>query len=323
MRRCRSFGLVVFLVSLTVTYTGRAQEKEVLVLTALPVTYSISYALAEGTSIRVENVPERGRRLNALPNLLHQRTDQFTEQFATADAVVTIGKLWHADPLFVAVRSANIRVIDIDATKPWSTTLEGISVALEPRQNVPWADAGQNERSPSLYFWLSPANGARMAEIIANDFMRLSPQDRPILERNLTGVRRELLDLKLEYELSLAELEDVTVFALASEFVYLTTDMGLYVDGYFVKQDIDWVDGDLSNLADYLRNNAIRVVIHKWEPDERIQAAIRDGGAGLVVLDPLDAGLVEDGRLATDSYFRLLRTNLDTLYQALGAANAL
>ncbi len=78
----------------------------------------------------------------------------------------------------------------------------------------------------------------------------------------------------------------------------------------------------MSNLADYLRTNAIRVVIHKWEPEETIQAAIRDGGAELVVLDPLDAGLVEEGRLAPDSYLRLLRTNLDTLYQALRAANA-
>ena len=323
MRRCGPLGLVAFLAALAIASAGHAQDNEVLVLTALPATYSISYALAQGTSIRVENVPERGRRMNALPNLLNQRADQFTEQFAEADAVVTIGKLWNEDPLFVAVRSANVRVVDIDATKPWSTTLEGISVALEPRQDVPWAEADRGERSPSLYFWLSPANGARMAEIIANDFMRLSPQDRPILERNLTNVRRELLDLKLEYELNLAELPDVTLFALASEFVYMTTDMGLYVDGYFLKQDINWVDEDLSAFADYLRNNAIRVVIHKWEPDETIQAAIRDGGAGLVVLDPLDAGLVEDGRLAADSYLRLLRTNLDALYQALRAANEL
>lgn len=321
MRCLQSSRPLLFLASFAIASVAHAQDDEVLVLTALPVTYSISHALADGTNIRVENVPERGRRMNALPNLLHQRVDQFTEQFAEADAVVTIGKLWSDDPLFVAVRSANIRVVDIDATKPWSTTLEGISVALEPRQNVPWVEPSADERNPSLFFWLSPANGARMTEIIANDFMRLSPGDRATLEQNLNSVRRDLLDLKLEYELNLAELADVTVFALASEFVYLTTDMGLFVDGYFLKQDIDWVDEDLRNLEEYLRGNGIRVVIHKWEPDEPIQAAIRDAGALLVVLDPLDAGLVEDGRLAADSYLRLMRDNLDTLYEALRAAN--
>lgn len=322
MRHADALGLMALLVSLALASVVRAQENDVLVLTALPATYSISHALAEGTSIRVENVPERGRRMNALPNLLHQRGEQFAEQFSGADAVVTIGKLWREDPLFVAVRSANVRVVDIDATKPWSMTLEGVSVALEPRQDAPWSEAPQGERSPSLFFWLSPANGARMAEIIANDLMRLSPSERPTIERNLADVRRELLDLKLDYELRLAELPDVTVYALASEFVYLTTDMGLYVDGYFLKQDIDWVEEDLRELSRYLSDNAIRVVIHKWEPDEPIQAAIRQGGARLVVLDPLDAGLVEDGRLAPDSYLRVLRANLETLYEALRAANA-
>ena len=321
MTRRETAALPVLLTSLAIASAAPAQDRDILVLTALPATYSISHALAAGTRIRVENVPERGRRMNALPNLLRQRPDQFTEQFAQADAVVTIGKLWRDDPLFVAARSANIRVVDVDATKPWSTTLEGVSVAFEPGNDVPWAQADRAERVPSVFFWLSPANAARMAEIIAGDFMRLSPDDRTALERNLVTVRRALLDLKVEYELSLAELADVTVFALASEFVYLTADMGLYVDGYFLKQDIDWVDADLRNLRTYLRDNAIRVVIHKWEPDESIQAAIRDGGARLVVLDPLDAGVVQDGRLAPDSYLQLMRANLDALYQALRAAN--
>ena len=99
--------------------------------------------------------------------------------------------------------------------------------------------------------------------------MRMSPADRQTIEANLTALRQELLDLKLEYELALAELPDVTLFALAPEFVYLTTDMGLYVDGYFLKQDIDWTDADLEGLTAYLQENAIRVVVHKWEPDDR------------------------------------------------------
>ena len=160
-----------------------------------------------------------------------------------------------------------------------------------------------------------------MAEIIASDLIRLSPADQPILEQNLTLLRRELLDLKLDYELALAELPDVTVFALASEFVYLTTDMGLYVDGYFLKQDINWVEEDFAALEGYLRDNDIRVVVHKWEPDEPIQAAIQSAGARLVVLDPLDGGIVEDGRLMPQSYLELMRANLEMLHAALAAAN--
>lgn len=316
-----SLPVLLLVAALIAAVTAGAQEDEVLVLTALPATYSVTHALADGTRIRVENVPERGRRINALPNLLRQSADRYADILASADAVVTIGKLWRDDPLFIAARTFNVRVVDIDATKPWSTTLEGISVALEPRQNAPWADGGSGERPPSLFYWLSPANGARMAEIIAGDLIGLAPDDRATIEENLSVLRRELLGLKVEYELKFARLADVTLFALASEFVYLTSDMGLYVDGYFVKQDIEWVDADLANLESYLRENGIGVVIHKWDPDERILAAIEEAGARLVVLDTLDAGIVEEGRLAPASYLQLLRRNLEALVEAFYSAN--
>jgi ABC-type Zn uptake system ZnuABC Zn-binding protein ZnuA len=308
-------------IGLLASSAAGAQNDRIAVLTALPPIYSMTAGLARDTNIDVRNVPEDGRRINALVGLLSQRGDRFADQFANADAVVTMAKLWREDPLFTAVRMANVRVVDIDATKPWSTTLEGISVAMQPEQRVPWSDAGPAERRPSIFCWLSPANGARMAEIIAQDLMRLSPADGAAIERNLRELREALLGLKLDYELKLAELADVTVFALASEFVYLTTDMGLYVDGYFLKQDIDWTDADAAAFEHYLRDNAIGVVIHKWEPDARIQAAIEQAGARLVVLDPIDAGIVEDDRLLESSYIDLLRADLESLYAALRAAN--
>ncbi len=321
MRRFECLRIGLLTIALAWSAAPSAQDAEIVVLTALPVTYSITSSLARGTSIDVRNVPERGRRMNALVSLLSQRADRYAEDFESADAVVTIGKLWRDDPLFTAARMTNVRIVDIDATKPWSTTLEGIAVAMEPEQRAPWSETVASERTPSLYFWLSPANGVRTAEIIAGDLMRLSPADRQTIEVNLTALRQDLLDLKLEYELALAELADVTLFALASEFVYLTTDMGLYVDGYFLKQDIDWTQADLDGLAAYLEANQIRVVTHKWEPDARIQAAVAEAGAQLVVLDPIDAGVVVDGRLHEDSYLTLMRENLEALHGAFAAAN--
>jgi ABC-type Zn uptake system ZnuABC Zn-binding protein ZnuA len=321
MQHRRGFPAALASIGLLASSAAGAQSNRIAVLTAVPPIYSIAAGLARGTSIDVRNVPEDGRRINALVGLLSQRGDRFADQFAGADAVVTMGKLWREDPLFTAARMANVRVVDIDATKPWSTTLEGISVAMEPEQRVPWSDTGPAERRPSIFCWLSPANGARMAEIIAQDLMRLSPADGAAIERNLRELREALLGLKLDYELKLAELADVTVFALASEFVYLTTDMGLYVDGYFLKQDIDWTDSDAAAFENYLRDNAIGVVIHKWEPDARILAAIEQAGARLVVLDPIDAGIVEGDHLLESGYIDLLRADLESLYTALRAAN--
>jgi ABC-type Zn uptake system ZnuABC Zn-binding protein ZnuA len=297
---------------------------EVTVLTALPVTYSVAAALTAGTHVTVQNVPENGRRMNAQHNYFAQSAPRLAEQFAAADAVVTIGKLWQDDPLFVAARSANIRIVDIDATKPWSDTLEGISVAFEPQSDAPWSapeTAAPRAATPSVYFWLSPSNGARTAEIVGQDLMRLAPADAPRIEANLAAYRRELLDLKRDYETKLAALPDVTVYALGPGLVYLLTDMSIFVDGYFLKQDINWSDSDLASFSRYLKERGIKVVVHQWEPSEPIKAAISAGGAALVVLDLGDGGIIENGRLAPDGYARLLRSNLDALYEALRSAN--
>jgi ABC-type Zn uptake system ZnuABC Zn-binding protein ZnuA len=309
--------------ALVAVVSAEEPARDVTVLTALPVTYSVAAALAAGTRVTIENVPANGRRMNAQQNYFAQQAPKLAEQFARADAVVTIGKLWRDDPLFVAARSANIRIVDIDATKPWSDTLEGISVAFEPQDDAPWSAAGEEHGAgvPSVYFWLSPSNGARTAEIVGQDLMRLAPADAPRIAANLAGYRRELLDLKRDYEAKLAALPDVTVYALGPGLVYLLTDMSIFVDGYFLKQDINWTDADLASFSSYLKEHGIEVVVHQWEPSEAIKAAISSAGATLVVLDLGDAGIVEDGRLAADGYSRVLRSNLDALYQALLAAN--
>jgi ABC-type Zn uptake system ZnuABC Zn-binding protein ZnuA len=299
--------------------TAAADEPaRVTVLTSLPATYSIAAALAAGTHVTVQNVPENGRRMNAQQNYFTLQAPKLAEQFAHADAVVTIGKLWRDDPLFVAARAANIRVVDIDATKPYSDTIEGVSVAFEPRTDAPWAeDAEEGAASPSLYFWLSPSNGARAADIVGQDLMRLAPGAADQIAANLAKYERELLGIKRDYEAKFAALPDVTVYGLGPGLVYLLTDMSVFVDGYFLKQDINWTPDDLASFSRYLKDRDIKVVVHQWDPSDAIKKAVADGGARLVVLDLGDGGIVENGKLAPDGYTRLLRANLDALYRAL------
>jgi ABC-type Zn uptake system ZnuABC Zn-binding protein ZnuA len=305
------------------TRLAGAEADDVLVLTALPVTYSVAKALTKDTSVEVQNLPEGGRPMASQQSFFASQAERLSEQFARADAVITIGKLWQDDPFFVAARSANIRVVDIDATKPWSETLEGASIVLAPVEDAPWSKRSETNapRMPSVYFWLSPSNGARIADIVAQDLMRLAPADAPQIQANLAAYRRTLLQLKREYEVKLAEVADVTVYALTADLVYLTTDMSIYVDGYFLEQDIRWTDADAAAFRQYLLDNGIRVVLHRWDPAAPIKAAIEAAGARLVVLDTGDTGIVEEGRLVDDGYVRLLRANLGALYEALSGAN--
>jgi ABC-type Zn uptake system ZnuABC Zn-binding protein ZnuA len=324
MLHAKGLGLLGALCLAVAAGGARADEPagNTVVLTALPVTYSIASALAAGTHVTVQNIPDNGRRMNAQQNYFTLQAPKLADQFAHASAVITIGKLWQDDPLFVAARAANIRVIDIDATKPYSDTLEGISVAFEPETDAPWSQSDSEAAPvPSVYFWLSASNVARAADIVGQDLMRLAPADAPKIAANLAKFEREVLDIKREYEAKLAALPDVTVYGLGSGLVYLLTDMSVFVDGYFLKQDINWTPDDLSSLSRYLKEHGIKVVVHQWEPSEAIKSAITSAGAKLVVLDLGDGGIVEEGHLVPDGYTRLLRSNLDALYQALHAAN--
>jgi ABC-type Zn uptake system ZnuABC Zn-binding protein ZnuA len=155
-----------------------------------------------------------------------------------------------------------------------------------------------------------------MGDIIAHDLEALFPDSAATIGTNLEVLKRSLLTLRGDYQNRLIESGADVVFALTGDFVYLTNDMGLFVDGYFIKQDVRWTEGDLAMLTAHLRDNAIKVVIHKWQPSEAIQNAVRAAGAELVVLDAGDPGVVVDRALAADGLQQILRTNLEAIVAA-------
>jgi len=300
-------------------------SKAITILTALPVTYFLSSALVADTNIQVKNLPKRGRRLNGQENYFtSKKAKKLATTFNNATAVVTIGKLWRDDPLFTAARSANIRIVEIDATKPWSSTLEGISVAMTPAQDTPWETSSHESghgvkgaaNTPSVFFWLSLMNSARSAEIIAEDLIRLVPSEATTIKANLTTLHRKIMALQRRNELAMLDAADITVFSLAPELVYLISEQNLFVDGSFYKQDIEWTSTDTAALEKHLKNNKIAVVLHKWEPAEPILKAIKAAGAKLVVIETLDAGIVKKGSMLPDSYLTLMEENLENLRAA-------
>ncbi len=293
-----------------------------LVLTGVQATYSLALSLTAGTAIQVQNVPADGRLMSAQKDYIARRMDSLARQFAAATAVISLTNAVPTDPLFRFAREANIRIVDIDAAVPWSLNMPGVALADTPASNVAWGhdpDAAESATAP--YFWLSLSNTIRMGDIIASDLMALFPESAAVISRNLDGLKRSLLALRGDYQNRLIEVSAGDVFALTGDFVYLTNDMGLLVDGYFIKQDVRWTKADLDGLTKHLRASHIKVVLHKWMPSEAIQNAVRAAGARLVVLDAGDPGIVAGAgsSLAADGLQQILRKNLDAIYQALKA----
>jgi ABC-type Zn uptake system ZnuABC Zn-binding protein ZnuA len=305
------------LAALVALVTAAQDDAAPLVLTGTQATYSLTVALTSGTGVRVENVPADGRQLALLKDYIGRRMDSLAPTFAAATAVVTLTNALPGDPLYRFARDANIRIVDIEAGVPWSIDAPGVALAETPASNVAWgSDTDAAETAVAPYFWLSVSNAIRMGDNIARDLEALFPGSAATIAANLEALKRSLLDLRGEYQSRLIDGGADVVFALTGDFVYLTNDMGLFVDGYFIKQDVRWTEGDLEHLTKHLRDHSIKVVIHKWQPSEAIAKAVNDAGAELVVLEAGDPGIVVERALAVDGLQQILRKNLEAIVAA-------
>ncbi|MBO0493862.1 zinc ABC transporter substrate-binding protein [Pseudomonas sp. Marseille-Q1929] len=281
------------------------------VLVALPAVYALTSVLSDGTAIEVVRVPQDA----AVPmeSQAHTLSRLAPDVFQQATAVVTLSSLWRADPLYATARRHNLRIVEIDASHAWDSIKPGVAAIRAPANDVPWAAVHEAEGDLSPYAWLGPVNAMRMSAIIAADLARLSPGDASRIERNLGGLEGRLRALKAEYGARLVHVTDLRVLSLASEFIYLFDEFGIYVDGWFIRQDIDWSDADRAALTQYLREREIRVVVHKWAPDARIVQAIEDAGAQLLILDTGNPGVLAD---PANGYYALMVANLNALLAA-------
>jgi ABC-type Zn uptake system ZnuABC Zn-binding protein ZnuA len=288
------------------------------ILTGTQATYSLTSALVHATPIQAVNIPEDGRQLSLMRDYIARRTERFDPIFAAATAVVSLTNVLPGDPLYRFARDANIRIVDIDAAAPWSLSTAGVALIESPSSNVNWGiDSDAVTAATAPYFWLSVSNAIRMGDIIAHDLIQLFPELSPTIESNLDDLKWSLLNLRNDYQNRLIDAGDDTVFALTGDFVYLTNDMGLYVDGYFIKQDIRWTESDLAEVTSHLQERSIRVVLHKWTPSDAIVEAVTKAGAVVVVLDTGDPGLLADDQLAVDGLQTILKNNLDAIHAAL------
>jgi len=273
------FFLLLFLYFYCTSSSALAQDvaAKPLILVAMAPIYQLTQGLLKDTDLDLQLLPESPRSMEAQRTVFTRQAENYAEIFQAADVVISIGKIWPGDPFYTTARDFNVRVVNIDASKPWSHELDGVAVADSPVSH---------QLSP--YFWLSSSNVIRVLEIVGHDLQQLYPAEAATIKQNLVYEKASYVNLKNDFEQRFIEVADPLVFALADEFVYFTSDMGIFVDDYFVKQDIDWTPEDYSKLTTSIKNSGVKVVIHKWQPTAEIQQAIMAGGATLVVLDTLE-----------------------------------
>ena len=128
------------------------------------------------------------------------------------------------------------------------------------------------------------------------------------LELYATGVQEDI-----------ALLADAHLYALTDRFVYLTNEFGVFIDGYFLEDDVRWTPEDFANVTALLKDQGVRRVLHHWQPNDAVAAAVGAAGATLLlVADGENTIAPAAGPPDPDGYIKVLRTDLEALYRALG-----
>ncbi len=267
--------LIAALIFSDVCSVHAGKERRPLIITSLPVTTLLTSHLTAGTEIETTLVIPSSYSVGAQKNYF-KKNRNFAEQAAGAAACITIAAAWKEDSLYPFARRHNIHIVEIDAAAPKDRSRTG---------GVLLTGQGTNRISP--YIWRSPANLTRMAEFICRDLQQLFPQYATELKNNLLTLQRQIFQLRTRCEIALSEKEGGAVAALTDAFDYLTSEFGIEVDRYFLKEEIDWTEKDYSNFTSYLKENGITVVLCNRPPRENIAKAIADAGAAPVILKTL------------------------------------
>lgn len=258
--------------------TLAAKPATVTVLTSLPVTHSLATALLEGTSVQLNSAAPANLPATRQPSYFSGRGGASLDKAAqTADAAIGLRSIWRDDPLYPMARRSNIRIVEIDAARPVDGALPGIAV--------------QGDNAFAGYPWLNTTNMGRMADVVANDLERLSPNDKARIQANLAGLKRQMLELNASSQTRLAEADNLSVVNLSERLGYLVSGLNLDVVDQPLPADDKWDAAALKALADTLKGQDVALVVHHRQPAAEVAEVIKAAGAKMVIVesDPQDS----------------------------------
>jgi len=272
------------------------------VLASQEATLALGRILVRGAAVDVVRAVPRGYSMQGHGAYFKKHWADFSVMADKADAVMTVTSAWPGDPLYSFARRANVRISQVDATRPLDGSRAGV-----PLMDVP----GRDILSP--FVWNSPGNFARMADIAAADFVKLYPEDADRIQKNLRALKQALFRLRSTFEARLGALDAYEVVALTSDYTYLTDEFGIEVVKYMTKPEYRWGQSDLTSLESVLNGRGVNTVLCAWQPSREIRSVIEGTGAAVVVFDAFKF-TEGDGE---EAVLGLYETNLDKLLAAL------
>lgn len=277
---------------------GTVSFAENIVITSIQPLYSLTSYLTKGTDIKVYT--PFGSDISMTMSKEAIREEGFDLSVAKkAQAVVDIAKVWSEDVIYGKARMNKINIVEIDASYPYD----------EKMTTIFFSDYSNGEVNP--YIWTGSKNLVRMVNIISRDLIRLYPQNKAKIEKNVNKFTNDLLKLENEVNEKLLSVDNPSVISLSENLQYFLNDMNIYAEY------VDYDSVTAENIANLVRDKGIKVVISDRWLKKNVIKALKDAGGEFVIINTLDIPMDKDGKMDPEAILKAFKENTDNLIEAL------
>ena len=277
---------------------GTVSFAENIVITSIQPLYSLTSYLTKGTDIKVYT--PFGSETSMTMSKEAIREEGFDLSVAKkAQAVVDIAKVWPEDVIYGKARMNKINIVEIDASYPYD----------EKMTTIFFSDYSNGEVNP--YIWTGSKNLVRMVNIISRDLIRLYPQNKAKIEKNVTKFTNDLLKIENEANEKLLSVDNPSVISLSENLQYFLNDMNIYAEY------VDYDSVTAENIANLVRDKGIKVVISDRWLKKNVIKALKDAGGEFVIINTLDIPMDKDGKMDPEAILKAFKENTDNLIEAL------
>ncbi|EFE87263.1 metal ABC transporter substrate-binding protein [Fusobacterium periodonticum] len=277
---------------------GTVSFAENIVITSIQPLYSLTSYLTKGTDIKVYT--PFGSDISMTMSKEAIREEGFDLSVAKkAQAVVDIAKVWPEDVIYGKARMNKINIVEIDASYPYD----------EKMTTIFFNDYSNGNVNP--YIWTGSKNLVRMVNIISRDLIRLYPQNKAKIEKNVTNFTKDLLKIENEVNEKLLSVDNPSVISLSENLQYFLNDMNIFAEY------VDYDSITAENIANLIKDKGIKVVISDRWLKKNIIKALKDAGGEFVIINTLDIPMDKDGKMDPEAILKAFKENTDNLIEAL------
>lgn len=290
--------ILLFILMLVLGTVSFAENAENIVITSIQPLYSLTSYLTKGTDIKVYT--PFGSDISMTMSKEAIREEGFDLSVAKkAQAVVDIAKVWSEDVIYGKARMNKINIVEIDASYPYD----------EKMTTIFFSDYSNGEVNP--YIWTGSKNLVRMVNIISRDLIRLYPQNKAKIEKNVNKFTNDLLKLENEANEKLLSVDNPSVISLSENLQYFLNDMNIFAEY------VDYDSITAENVANLIKDKGIKVVISDRWLKKNVIKALKDAGGEFVIINTLDIPMDKDGKMDPEAILKAFKENTDNLIEAL------